>query len=232
MTKKNLAYILNAAFLILIMVGDAFYIAFDQIWVKGLTSALFVVLGAINLFFVFNKTDKKKFAIILLIGLFFAMLGDILLEFVFIAGAAFFAMGHVFFFLSYCFLIGLNWKDFIYGLIIFVPSVLFITLAPIFSFGGVLMEIVCVVYALIISLMVGKALSNYVQQKSVLHLIILIGSALFFFSDLMLLLNKFYTQSIVTSLLCLLTYYPAEFLLAHSILKTKGQDEQENRKNF
>ena len=226
MTKKNLAYILNAAFLILIMVGDAFYIAFDKTWVKGLTSALFVVLGAINLFFVFNKTDKKKFAIILLIGLFFAMLGDILLEFVFIAGAGFFALGHVFFFASYCFLIELNWKDFIYGLIIFIPSVLLITLAPIFNFDGILMEIVCVVYALIISLMVGKAVSNFVQQKSVLNLIILIGSALFFFSDLMLLLNKFYSYSIVTSLLCLLTYYPAEFLLANSILHAQQKDKE------
>ena len=219
--KEKNFYLINFAFLILIMIGDAFYIAFSKTWVKGLTSALFVLLGTINLFFVFNKMDKKKFAITILIGLFFAMLGDIMLEIVFIAGAALFAVGHVFFFVSYCFLIKLNWKDFLYGVIIFLPSVLVITLAPIFDFGGVLMEIVCIVYALIISLMVGKALSNFIQQKTVLHLIILIGSALFFFSDLMLLLNVFANLAKITSYLCLLTYYPAEFLLAFSIVKTK-----------
>lgn len=219
--KEKILYISNFVFLVLILVGDAFYIAFDETWVKGLTSALFVLLGVINLLFVFNKTDKKKFAILILIGLFFAMLGDIMLEIVFIAGAALFAVGHVFFFISYCFLIKLDIKDFIYGIVIFIPSVLVITLLPIFDFGGVLMETVCIVYALIISLMVGKAVSNFVKQKSLLHLIILIGSVLFFFSDLMLLFNVFASSQIITSLLCLLTYYPAEFLLAYSILKTK-----------
>ncbi len=219
--KSKFLYVINAVFLLLIMVGDAFFIAFDQTWVKGLTSALFVLLGILNLFFVIKQTDKKNFVIILLIGLFFAMLGDIMLEFVFIAGAVLFAVGHIFFFISYCFLIKFKWKDLAFGLAIFLPSVLFITLAPIFYFDGVQMELVCVFYALIISLMVGKALSNYVQERSILLLIVLIGSALFFFSDLMLLLNKFSSPLQITSLLCLLTYYPAEFLLAHSILHTK-----------
>ncbi len=218
--KDKTTHILNWIFLILILIGDICYIVFGKTWVKGITSALFVILGIINLrYSIVYKTNKFNFTI--LIGLFFAMLGDILLEIQFVVGAALFAIGHMFFFVSYCFLCKLKWRDFIFGIIICVPSVLFITLAPIFNYNGVLMEIVCVVYAIIISLMVGKAFSNYITKKSTFYLIILIGSALFFFSDLMLLLNVFANLSKVTDILCLLTYYPAEFLLAHSILHEK-----------
>lgn len=69
----------------------------------------------------------------------------------------------------------------IYGAIIFIASCLFITLAPIFDFDGVLMEVVCVIYALIISLMVGKSISNIIRKKNVRNILLVIGSPLFFF---------------------------------------------------
>ncbi len=213
--------IINIVFAILIAIGDVFYITGDNVWVKGLTSALFVVLGTINLVYAIkNKTSNLKFCIIILVGLFFAMLGDILLEIEFIVGAILFAVGHVFFFVSYLQLVRFKWKDLLCALIIAIPSILIITLVPIFNFGGVLMEIVCVCYAVIISCMVGKAVSNYITVRSSLHLIILIGSALFFFSDLMLLFNVFGHVGKVFGVLCLLTYYPAEFILAYSIKHT------------
>ena len=80
--------------------------------------------------------------------------------------------------------------------------------------------------------MVGKAVSNYIQDRSVQNLIILIGSILFFVSDFMLLLNLFSTIKIrvfgqsLFRLLCLTTYYPAEFMLAHSIAYNKKQIEK------
>lgn len=80
------------------------------------------------------------------------------------------------------------------------------------------MEIVCIAYALIISLMVGKAISNYVQTKTKLSLVILVGSCLFYFSDFMLVFNVFADISEIFGVLCLSTYYPAEILLAYSIL--------------
>ena len=81
------------------------------------------------------------------------------------------------------------------------------------------MQVVCCVYALIISLMVGKAIANFIKEKSKLNLIILIGSSLFFFSDFMLLFSVFSNLGLVFLALCLITYYPAEFILAYSILK-------------
>ncbi len=215
---KRSIYILNSIFLALILVGDICYINFGTTWLKGITSAMFVLLAVFNLVFAIKlKQCKTKFSVLLLIGLVFAMLGDILLEINFITGAILFAVGHVFFFISYMFLVKFSWLDLICGAVIFVPSVLFIVLAPIFNFS-VLMEIVCVVYAIIISLMVGKAVSNLIRQRNLLNLIIVIGSALFFFSDLMLLLNVFAGLPRIADIFCLLTYYPAEFLLAHSII--------------
>lgn len=220
---KKIWNILNIILISLVCIGDILYIFHNHsLLVKSLTSAGFVIIGIINLIFAIkNKSDKLKFAIIMLTGLTFAMLGDIVLELHFILGAALFAIGHVFYFIAYCALIPFKWKDLIYGAIIFIPVTLFIIFAPFFDFGGILMEIVCIVYAVIISCMVGKSISNYTQDRSLLHLIILVGSILFMFSDFMLLLNNFADLHRVILILCLASYYPAECFLAYSILLTK-----------
>ena len=216
---KKCAFFANLIFILMIMAFDAFYMQYGGLWLKSVTSALFVAMGGLNLFFALKlcKTNLK-FCILLLTGLLFAMLGDIVLNVHFIGGAVLFAIGHVFFFVSYCFLNKINWKDLVCGFAIFVPSVLFITLAPIFDFGGVLMEIVCIIYAFVISFMVGKALSNLISKPNILQILILIGSVLFFVSDLMLLLDQFANVPAFVDDICLITYYPAEILLALSIL--------------
>ena len=78
------------------------------------------------------------------------------------------------------------------------------------------MQIVCLVYALIISLMVGKAVGNCIRTPSLLTVVILAGSILFFFSDLMLVFDWFADGGRISGLLCMGTYYPAECLLAIS----------------
>ncbi len=216
---KKLAILLNSIAFALILIVDILYIIFGDLWLKGTASGLFVLLGIINLIFALKlKTDKRSFCILILIGLVFAMLGDIILNIHFISGAVLFAIGHIFFFASYCALTKFSWKDLIYTAIIFVVAVCIITLVPIFDFGGIVMELVCIFYALVISCMLGKAISNFISTKSILALVILIGSALFFFSDLMLLFNKFGGVGNWAGFLCLITYYPAEFVLALSIL--------------
>ena len=219
---KKTFNILNIFLILAVCIGDIIYMFVDHsLLTKSLTSAGFVLLGIVNLIFAIkNKTNKLKFAIIMVIGLTFAMLGDIVLEIEFIIGAALFAIGHIFYFIAYCTLIPFKWKDLIYGAIIFVPVTLFIILAPFFDFGGILMEMVCIIYAVIISCMVGKSISNYITDKNLLNLIILIGSALFMFSDFMLLLNVFADLPRIIGILCLVSYYPAECLLAFSIYKT------------
>lgn len=220
---KKQINIINLCFVLAILVGDVFYIFDNSLWLKSILSAGFVLIGVINLIYALkNQTDKKKFAIIMLIGLIFAMFGDIVLEIHFICGALLFAIGHVFYFVAYCCLVSFNWKNLIYGAFIFVPVMLFIVLAPIFNFGDIVMEVVCIVYALIISCMVSKAISNYVCEKNRLHLLILIGSVLFLISDFVLLLNVFSEVSKAFSFMCIATYYPAQCFLAYSISNSVG----------
>jgi len=230
--KKDYFLLANLLLTLLIIVGDCLYMNYDQLWMKSLTSVLFVAMGIVNLvYLILNKQKNYLFPSIMLAGLVFACLGDIILEIEFIVGAALFAIGHIFYFVAYCFLQKFKWTDLICGVAILIPSVLFITLAPIFNFGGVLMEIVCVVYAVIISLMVGKAITNFVRERNWQNLLIMVGSILFFFSDLMLLLNIFAGLSYVGTL-CLATYYPAEILLSFSIFLKQSSlvEEKENDK--
>ena len=87
---------------------------------------------------------------------------------------------------------------------------------PFIDFGSSLMQIVCSTYAIIISFMVGKAISNLLNKKNNTNKIIVIGSILFFISDFMLMMDMFGNIE-VASYLCLGTYYPAQFLLGFSL---------------
>lgn len=215
---KKLFLTLNIVLISIVCVLDIFYTLYGGLWLKAITSIGFVLIGATNLIYLIKNNQRNlKFPIIMLIGLFVAMLGDIVLNLHFISGAVIFAIGHVFYFFAYCVLKKFEWKDLIYGGCILIPSVLVITLVPLFDFGGILMEIVCVCYAIIISLMVGKAISNFVSTKSLINLLILVGSVLFFISDLMLLFDVFSSLPRIMGILCLATYYPGQCMLAHSI---------------
>lgn len=203
---------------------DIFYITLGGLPIKSTASALFVLLGIVNFVFAIKlkpETKNNKYMIFMLIGLVFACAGDIVLNLHFISGAALFAVGHLFFFVSYCMISKICLRDLICGLCIFVPSLLIITLVPAFDFGGVLMEVVCVIYALIISFMVGKSISNLIASKSLNSVLTVIGSCMFFVSDFMLLLSVFGGIG-WAGVICLATYYPAECLLATTIFTAKN----------
>ena len=224
--KKSIK-IFNTIMLALILLADIIYILMGQgvipctsithLIAKSITSGLFVLTGIVNLIYAIrHKTGYIKFSVVLFIGLIFAMLGDILLEIEFIVGAGLFAVGHIFFFISYNCIFRFRARDIIYGLAIFLPSLIVILFVPVLDYGGDLMLIVCTIYAYIISLMLGKALSNVIALGTSLTMIVLVGSILFFISDLMLLFNVFGGVPL-TGIFCLVTYYPAEFILAFSI---------------
>ena len=218
-------FIINFILFALLIALDISYIVEGGLLLKSLSSSVFVIIGVLNLIFAILIKTKLMFPIMMSIGLIFAMLGDIILNIEFIAGAVLFGVGHIFFFIAYLFIEKFSWKDLLVSAIIFIPSMLFILLAPIFNFNSDLMVAVAVIYALIISLMTGKAISNLVKNRSLQNIIIAVGSIMFFLSDLMLLLGRFAGLPVV-SIICLVLYYPAEFLLAFSILiytKEKGQ---------
>lgn len=63
---------------------------------KCVCSGLFALLGVINLVYaLIDKKDNKKFYIGMSAGLALAFLGDVLIKYDFIIGAATFAIGHI-----------------------------------------------------------------------------------------------------------------------------------------
>ena len=77
---KKSQKIINILLSISILVGDVLYITTNHLLAKSITSLLFVALGSVNLSYAIKeKVPAKKFCIIMVVGLFFAMLGDIIL---------------------------------------------------------------------------------------------------------------------------------------------------------
>lgn len=222
--KLRIAYITNIILGGLIFIGALIFMLLHQTVssyiVKTIPSVLFVVLGIFNLLYFIKSKNmmgvNKRYSILLVIGLFFAMLGDILLIDFFEVGAILFAIGHIFYFVSFCALAKITLRDILISLLIFGLCLLFILLYPFFDFQGMIFLII--IYAFIISFMLGKAISNFTKtKKSILSLVVLMGASLFFFSDFMLLLYKFGHRIKLLDWLCVMTYYPAEFLLASTI---------------
>lgn len=99
---------------------------------------------------------------------------------------------------------------------IFLFAALYLQLL-VFRFGGAAMEAACIVYDAIISCMLGKALANWQREKDPMNAVLAIGSALFFFSDMMLVCGMFGSPAKVFDYLCLGTYYPGQLVLAAAV---------------
>ena len=220
---QKLMLALNICVVSLICVLNYFYQSngFD-FTLKCTCSGLFALLGIANLIYAWkSKEENRKFYVFMALGLVFAFLGDYLIGYDFIVGAATFALGHVFFVIAYCFLQKMQKLDLIVSGALFACCLVFLLFCPLLSFDVPVFRIVCIVYALIISTMLGKAIGNFVREKNTFTGTIAAASALFFFSDLMLVFDWFIGLWSWTDHACMGTYYPALCLLAFSmILKT------------
>lgn len=212
-----------------IFMGNYFYLTEGGLLLKSLCSSGFALMGLINLgYAIAVKSPHLKFHIAMAIGLVFACLGDIVIGDSFILGAALFAIGHICYFISYCIFDRLRWLDLIISGVIFLCAGVFVMFCPLLEFPNLIMQLVCLVYALIISLMVGKAIAHFIRHKSLVTAVIFIGSVLFFFSDLMLVFDWFMNMGQIAGRLCMATYYPAECLLAFSSFLGAGHLAQKD----
>ena len=186
---------------------------------KVSTSAMFVMLGLINLSYAFISKQKNiKFYVFMSLGLAFACLGDYLILSNFVYGAGSFALGHILFVIAYCFVSKIKKLDLLFSLCLYIGCLIFLLGCPLLNFDNNLFKIVCIIYALIISLMVGKALGNFINNKNYATLTIVLSSVVFFFSDLMLVLGWFVKNIEWADNVCLGTYFPALTFLAFSML--------------
>ena len=215
--KKLLTlFLVNAFFLIATIVTDILYMIKGNAYVfKTIASATFVLCAMVNLIlvFVFKYASNKKFVIFLFVGQVFAMLGDILLIDHFIIGAVLFAIGHIFYFVSYCCLKPFKWLD-----LAFIFGAIGVSLCIIFASKIDLNDQMPLIlgYAIIISCMLGKSATLFLDNAKIAS-IIFAGSLMFYLSDMFLMFTIFSSMGRVGSILCLAFYYPAEYILATSI---------------
>ena len=192
------------------------YDIFGGLALKGFTSFWFVLLGAVNLLYAYKRAVKPmRFLLWVGAGLVFGMCADILLGVQFILGILSFALGHV------CYLIGFytlekpRKKDLLIILPIAAVSLFVVTGTPYIRIEDALLKKLLLGYAVIIACMLGKAVSNLDRRTS--RRLVLLGCAMFWFSDVMLAIDMFGTPSRLTWVLCSYNYWPAQTILAHSM---------------
>lgn len=207
--------------------GAYFFAVRGGIGWKAFAAVSFVVMGLGNLGYGLRRRVRPAgFCTVMALGLVLACLGDIFLYYDFFSGAAFFAAGHI----AYCAAYGLlrRWsgKDLLLIIGMFLPAGGFMAFAPGMEYPNAAMKAVCVIYALIITVMTGKALANALRFPCRLTVLLAVGSVLFFFSDLMLALSWFMGLGRLPSVLCVATYFPAQALLAGCLYEAVREPKQ------
>lgn len=215
--KKKFA-ILNAILLAVTVALCVYYDLEGGLLLKGITASAFVILGFVNLLYaVLSRSTSKKFPVWMALGLLTCMIGDVVLNIAFIPGTVIFALGHVLYFIAFCCMRKIKKTDLIPVAAVILAAVLIIKLVPFLNFGSGMMEWICLGYGVVISCMVGKTVANFLRCRDRITALQMIGSMMFFFSDLMLLLGIFGDAPRITDTLCLYSYFPAQALLAHSV---------------
>jgi len=209
----------NLALTLAVLAGDLCYLLFGGLWLKALTSFGFLAQGAGNHLLCRggHAAEEGRFSRRMVWGLLLCFGADVVINLDFMSGAVIFALGHVLYLLAYGCLTPVEKRDLKIGSVIFAVSALVLLGLPVLDFGSGLMKLVCILYALVISLMVGKAIGNHLKLRRRQTALLAAGSILFFLSDFMLLLDVFADAPRITIWLCLLFYYPAQCLLAGAL---------------
>lgn len=216
----------NLLLLVCAMACLVCYDIYGGLWLKGVTSAWFVALGCFNLVYGRKRLGKiPRFLILVALGLFFGMCADVLLGVQFIAGILSFAFGHVLYLLAFYSLEKFRRKDLYFIVPLAVLSLFIVTGTPYIQIDDPFLEKLLMAYAVIIAGMLGKALSNFHTCKTVSRTLLLLGSAMFWFSDIMLAIDMFGTASRLTWILCSYTYWPAQNILAFSLFHYISEQE-------
>ena len=216
---KRITRINIVLFALTVIGGLCFDLVSGDLITKSCASACFVLLGGINL--VYGHCRKWKYrsvAWIIMAGLVAGFFADVALEINFIQGAAVFGIGHILYFAAYCFLLPARPSDFVAGAILCVIVIAAMVLLPVFDFGGLFMQVVAIIYAVLISAMWSKAHSNFRKAPCKFTKWLALGSFLFLFSDFALLIARFTAVPDFVSSFCVNTYYPGQAVLACSLL--------------
>jgi|TARA_B100000497_G_scaffold118886_1_gene145629 uncharacterized membrane protein YhhN len=172
--------------------------------------------------FWYYYSNTKQLNKYFVLGLFFSFLGDLLLlgtgEVYFIFGLLFFLIAHVFYIIMVLRLIPARKpKNFIMASVPFL--LLFFILMNILFAGLGSMKIPVIIYAMTISFFGIVSLLLYLETKTKISLILLVGVLIFISSDSILALNLFYKTQSFYPLLIMMSYVLAQYLICRFVLK-------------
>ncbi|HYW96485.1 MAG TPA: lysoplasmalogenase [Bacteroidales bacterium] len=192
-----------------------------------------LIIPALMLYFYSRaKTSLTTFHRLILLGLFFSWLGDILLQFSnagfelcldvqawFMLGLAAYFITQVTFSVAFSLQKGRNTiiGRRIYQVFI-VAGYGFLLLWFLYNHLGD-MKIPVIVYAAAILTMLTTALNRYGKVNGVSYMLVTIGALLFVFSDSMIAVNRFYEKIDFARIFIMATYVTAQYLIAIGCLR-------------
>jgi len=215
---KKVFHIISILLLAGAMANLVYYYFHGSLLWKGITSSWFVVHGIVCLIYAgVSGCKPDRYLLCMVLGLFFGMCADVLLGIWFLVGVVVFALGHVMYLVAICLLEKLRRQDLWFVLPFIVISEYMVLFSPFLQLEDPAMKIMLVGYGLVISCMVGKAISNYFARRSLSRLLVLIGAVMFWFSDLVLAVDMFGAGFPLDDILCGFTYWPGQSILAYSL---------------
>ena len=203
-----------------------------NIVLKTIASVFFVLTP---IFAYKKKTGDKKYFLLIMLGLFFSLSGDVLLAIEgwdpgFYLGVATFTFAQLFFLVGFSYLERYKHIDLVIFGGLSILLILFENLNKGFNYDG--KYIFILIYSIVISYMVSKAFSLLRIKKGNEKAVLLttIAMALFFLSDLDLLFVYFYkTKYVALSYANIVLYYMAQGILGLSFINPiKKLDKHSN----
>lgn len=205
----------------LILFMAILYIFFIPAEPQGVKIFFKIIPMLLIIYFAFfiKQTDNKQ-STLLLIGLFFCMLGDGLLIW-FVVGLTAFLIGHLFYTASFLTSWHFSWLRVSTALPIGLYSYIIAgeLVKALQSSGQTSFIIPVIAYVCVISIMFWTAIMSG-------KIAAIFGSGLFVISDTILAWNKFVASLPFAGELIMITYYGAQFLIAYSLKKSESTDSK------
>ena len=209
--KKSI-YLLITLIVALIAISTSYLKLIDWFYIlKPLTTVLILVLPIIYI-----KPKLNRYALLIILGLCFCLMGDVLLlfEYLFIYGLVSFLIGHILFSYAFTTINGFlyNYKPLVF-LVIFAIAMFYVLKD---NLGQLLIPVI--LYIVCIVIMAWQALNLYFLKSSNVYKWIAVGAILFLISDAVLAYNMFVVNFTFSEVIILSTYWSAIAFIAFSTL--------------
>lgn len=161
--------------------------------------------------------QKKMFGIFMCSAMVASFIADAIITMSAVWGLIMFCLSCCLFFVAFVCVSKFQWSDIIFGLCLAVPIVLVVAMGRIFGFANVGMELLAILYILISSIVLGKAIANVFNARRATEILSLIAYILFYLANFLMLCSKFSAISFFMDMVYLGVYLLSSSLFAFSI---------------